>query len=61
MANLVQSQPRSGLHAIIELVGLDLIVVVRCSLRQICTNERNQRIGQKKKKKKEMKDFCSLG
>ena len=57
MANLVQSQPRSGLHAITELVGLDLIVVVQCSLRQICTNERNQRIGQKKKKKKRNEGF----
>ena len=52
MANPVQLQHRSDLHAITALVGLDLIVVVRCSLRQICTNERNQRIGEKKKKMK---------
>ena len=50
MANPVQLQPRSHFHAITALVGLDLIVVVRCLLRQICTDERNQRIGEKKKK-----------
>ena len=51
MTNPVQLQPRSVLHAITALVGLDLIVVVRCSLRQICTDERNQKIEEKKRKK----------
>ena len=60
MANPVQLQPRSGLHAITALVGLDLIVVVWCSLRQICTDERNQRIGEKKIKN-EVRDFCGFG
>ena len=50
MANPVQLQPRSSFHAITTLMGLDLIVVVWCLLRQICTDERNQRIGEKKKK-----------
>ena len=50
MTNPVQLQPRSDLHAITALVGLDLIVLVRCSLRQIWTDERNQRIGEKKTK-----------
>ena len=50
MANPVQLQPKSHFHAITALVALDLIVVVQCLLRQICTNERNQRIGEKKKK-----------
>ena len=61
MANPVQLQPRSHFHAITALVALDLIVVVRCLLRQICTDERNQRIGEKKKKKNEVRDFCGLG
>ena len=60
MANPVQLQPRSGLHAITTLVDLDLIVVVRCSLRQICIDERNQRIGEKKIKN-EVRDFCGFG
>ena len=50
MASPVQLQPRSDLLAITALVGLDLIVLVRCSLRQIWTDERNQRIGEKKTK-----------
>ena len=50
MASPIQLQPRSDLRAITALVGLDLIVLVRCSLRQIWTDERNQRIGEKKKK-----------
>ena len=60
MTNPVQLQPRSGLHAITTLVDLDLIVVVRCSLRQICIDERNQRIGEKKIKN-EVRDFCGFG
>ena len=52
MANPVQLQPRSSFHAITALVGLDLIVVVQCLLGQLCTDERNQRIGEKKKKMK---------
>jgi len=52
MANLVQLQPRPGLHAIKAFVGLDLIVVVWCLLRrEICTYERNQKNRRKGKKK----------
>ena len=54
MANPVQLQPRPGLHAITAFVGLDLIVVVWCSLHhEICTDERNQKIEEKKKERSE--------